>query len=235
MSAVTSTATARAPEATVGTHNKGYRGLPMEGFIATWYARNRKPDAEHHALVSELRDLLPPGARVLEVAPGPGTLAIDLARVGFLVTGLDVSRTFVAMAGETARTAGVNVDFRHGNASAMPFESGSFRFVLCRAAFKNFSQPVEALREMERVLEPGGTVLISDLRRDATLGEIEAEVATMNLSAFNAWLTRFIFRHSLLRRAYIAEEMRAMVEQTGLRVDRIDLTNVGMHVRLAKD
>ena len=48
----------------------------------------------------------------------------------------------------------------------MPFEDNEFDFVLCRAAFKNFSEPVAALREMHRVLKPGGKALIIDLRRD---------------------------------------------------------------------
>ena len=76
---------------------------------------------------------------------GPGFLAIELARLGsYRITGLDISKSFVRIATENAIKAGVEVTFREGNASSMPFESDSFDFVYCRAAFKNFSEPVQA-------------------------------------------------------------------------------------------
>src|SRR5262245_23168494 len=123
---------------------KPYKGLPMEGMLATWYAKNTaKLDADFKACARRIADELAPGAKVLEVAPGPGYLAIELAKLGpYRITGLDISRSFVRIAGENARRAGVSVDFRHGNAAAMPFEPDSFDLLVCRAAFKNFSEPV---------------------------------------------------------------------------------------------
>jgi len=57
---------------------------------------------------------------VLEVAPGPGFFAIELAKQGdFKLTGLDISQTLVEIAAENARKAGVKIDFRLGNAAAM--------------------------------------------------------------------------------------------------------------------
>jgi len=67
---------------------------------------------------------------VLEVAPGPGFFAIELAKLGdFKITGLDLSRTFVEIAMENAGNAGAKIDFRLGNSSAMPFASESFDFI----------------------------------------------------------------------------------------------------------
>ena len=84
------------------------------------------------------------------------------------MTGLDISRTMVEIATEQARRDGVAVDFRHGDATAMPFPDGSFDLIVCQAAFKNFLDPVAALNEMHRVLRPGGTAVIQDLNADAT-------------------------------------------------------------------
>ena len=96
----------------------------------------------------------------LEVAPGPGYLAVEMARTGrVLVTGLDVSRTFVQIAEQNAREAGVSVDFRQGDAAAMPFADDSFDLVVCQAAFKNFTLPQTAIAEMHRVLRPGRTTV----------------------------------------------------------------------------
>src|SRR5215470_762312 len=97
---------------------------------------------EFEALARRIAAEIPTNARVLEVAPGPGYFAIELAKLGpRQITGVDISPTFVEIAQRNAQEAGVSVDFRLGNASGMPFKSGSFDFILCRAAFKNFSEP----------------------------------------------------------------------------------------------
>src|SRR5262245_42630777 len=183
---------------------KAYRGLAMEGLLARWYARNTaRCLAEYQAAARDVAALTPGGCRVLEVAPGPGYLAIELAKLGdYQIVGLDVSQSFVRMAAENAVAAGVLVTFQHGDAAAMPFATGSFDFIVCRAAFKNFSEPVRALAEMHRVLAPGGKALILDLRPDASPEAIDAHVRGMRLGWLNAMITRWVFRHSLVKRAY---------------------------------
>jgi ubiquinone/menaquinone biosynthesis C-methylase UbiE len=92
---------------------------------------------------------LQPGSSVLKVAPGAGDFAIELAKLGnYHITGLDISETFVEIAKRNAEEAKVDVDFQQRNASNMPFESESFDFLLCRAAFKNFAEPVAALQDV---------------------------------------------------------------------------------------
>jgi 2-polyprenyl-3-methyl-5-hydroxy-6-metoxy-1,4-benzoquinol methylase len=61
---------------------------------------------------------------VLEIAPGPGFFCLELARLGsYRITGLDISRSFVQIAHDSAQKAGLEIDFQEGNASAMPFAS----------------------------------------------------------------------------------------------------------------
>ncbi|HUJ49640.1 MAG TPA: class I SAM-dependent methyltransferase, partial [Bryobacteraceae bacterium] len=133
---------------------RGYKGIGMEGSIARWYEKTTRKDLdEFRKLAERLRAIAPENAAVLEVAPGPGFLAAELARGGKLrVTGLDISKTFVELAQKNATEAGVRAEFRQGNASDMPFADNSFDLVVCRAAFKNFTQPQKAMREMRRVL-----------------------------------------------------------------------------------
>jgi ubiquinone/menaquinone biosynthesis C-methylase UbiE len=215
---------------------KAYKGMAMEGAIATWYARNTKGDIRGFRQCADaVAANLPPRARVLEVAPGPGYLAIELAkRGGSVVTGLDISETFVRIAQDNARAEGVEVDFRHGNASAMPFPDGSFDFIVCRAAFKNFSDPVGALDEMHRVLAPGGRASIFDLRKDASLEEIAAEVAGMHLTAVNAWLTKLVFRTTLLKNAYAKDALERMVAASRFGQGEVRRDGIGFELRLAK-
>jgi ubiquinone/menaquinone biosynthesis C-methylase UbiE len=155
---------------------KGYRGLPLEGYLARWYAKiTRNSLAEYHKAAADVDAQVSPGARVLEVAPGPGYLAVELARLGRCrVSGLDISRSFVDMATANALQAGVSVEFHQGDAALMPFANDTFDFVICRAAFKNFAQPVRALDEMHRVLRPTGRALIVDLSKDASQFEINS-------------------------------------------------------------
>ena len=216
--------------------HKPYKGLPMEGIIATWYARNTANDVRGtRKSASFIADRLKPGARVLEVAPGPGYLAIEIAKLGdYSVSGLDISHSFVRIAAENARKAGVSVDFGHGDAAHMPFPDESFDFVVCRAAFKNFSDPVGALNEIHRVLMPGGRSSIFDLRKDASPAAIDDEVAGMHMSALNAMLTRWTFRAVLLKNAYTREAMDTMVSQSRFAKGEIVQDGIGFELRLAK-
>jgi ubiquinone/menaquinone biosynthesis C-methylase UbiE len=214
---------------------KPYKGLGMEGMIARWYAKNTGKDlGPFRQLASELSSRLAPGASILEVAPGPGYLAIELARLGYRVTGLDISQTFVRMAAEEARRAGVGVTFLHGDAAHMPLEADSFDGIVCRAAFKNFSEPVQALNEMHRVLRPGGKALIYDLRRDASPAAVKDCVNGMGLGFINRLLTKLTFKYLLLKRAYTQEQFKDMASQTPFNNCDIRADPLGLEVALTK-
>jgi len=219
----------------LATRRKPYKGLPMEGPIARWYAKNTGRDTRSYRKTAQaVAERLAPGSSVLEVAPGPGYLAIELAKLGsYRITGLDISHSFVRIASENARQAGVAVDFRHGDAANLPFPAESFDLVFCRAAFKNFADPVGALDEIQRVLKPGGRASIFDLRKDAPLDAIDQEVREMQLSPLNAVLTRWIFRLVLLRTAYTREALAAMVARSHFGRGEIVEDGIESELRLA--
>jgi ubiquinone/menaquinone biosynthesis C-methylase UbiE len=214
---------------------KPHKGLAMEGWVARWYARNTGRSLEPFQKEAQaIAYQLPSGNAVLEVAPGPGFLAIELAKLGsYRIIGLDISKSFVRIATENALQAGVEVTFREGNASSMPFESDSFDFVYCRAAFKNFSQPVQALQEMYRVLKPGGRAVIHDMRRDASPDAIKATVKDMGLGWFNSLLTRWILRW-LRKRAYSLDDFRQMARETPFGTCEIKSEGIGAEITLHK-
>jgi ubiquinone/menaquinone biosynthesis C-methylase UbiE len=175
------------------------------------------------------------GSNVLEVAPGPGFFAIELSKLGdFRITGLDISRTFVEIAQENARNAGVKIEFRFGNAASLPFPRDSFDFLYCAAAFKNFREPVKALDEMHRVLRPRGQALVADLRKDVSLKELDTYLQQSGRGRLDLWLTKWIFRSMLIERAYTRDQFLHMAEQSRFGSCQITASAIGYELRFAK-
>jgi ubiquinone/menaquinone biosynthesis C-methylase UbiE len=215
---------------------KPHGDRPIKGLVAKWYASNTAEMMNEYVdLARRIAGELAPLSSVLEVAPGPGYFSIELAKLGrFSITGLDLSPTFVKMASQKAAEAGVKVDFMQGSASNMPLPKESFDFLLCRAAFKNFAAPVGALREICRVLKPGGRALIIDLNHDASPDETDRAVDGMSLSGFNKALTKLIFRHFLLRSAYTRAQFEHMLAEANCSRFEINQQGIGFEVSVWK-
>jgi ubiquinone/menaquinone biosynthesis C-methylase UbiE len=216
------------------TTRKAHKGVGMEGFIASWYARQTARDAdEFNRTARRIAAHISSGSRVLEVAPGPGYLAIELTKItGCRVTGLDISHSFVRIAAENAQKAGVRINFQHGDAADLPFPDGQFDFIVCRAAFKNFARPLAALNEMHRVLNASGTALIIDLRKDFSKAAINDYVK--DRSPFNAAIIKLTFHTMLKRRAYTKESLAQLVSQSKFRQGDIQLEPIGLELWLRK-
>jgi demethylmenaquinone methyltransferase/2-methoxy-6-polyprenyl-1,4-benzoquinol methylase len=118
----------------------------------------------HHRWRSRAADLarLAPGSRALDVATGTGDLAIELAgRVGpsGAVVGSDFSEGMLARAREKAP----GIRWEHGNALALPYEDDSFDASTVGFGARNFSDLERGLREMVRVVRPGGRVVVLEI------------------------------------------------------------------------
>jgi ubiquinone/menaquinone biosynthesis C-methylase UbiE len=213
---------------------KGYIGLGMEGFVASWYARQTFKDIDgFRNTARRLSAHIAPRARVLEVAPGPGYLAIELAKLtGCRMIALDISNTFVRIATENAEKAGVDVCFEQGDAASLPYPSNVLDFIVCRAAFKNFTAPLAALDEMYRVLKPGGTALIIDLRKDFSSDDVKQFVKGKGFA--NAMLIRLIFNTMLKKRAYTREAIMDLASRSRFQGGDLQLDSVGFELWLRK-
>jgi ubiquinone/menaquinone biosynthesis C-methylase UbiE len=213
---------------------KAFKGMGMEGFIANWYARQTAKDLdEFKKLARQLSPQIKAGDRVLEIAPGPGYLAVELVRLTRCrMIGLDISHTFVRIANENAEKAGVDVCFEQGDATDMPYPANAMNFIVCRAAFKNFARPLAALNEMYRVLKPGGTALVIDLRKDFSPQELSDYVR--GRGAVNAVLMKLIFNTMLKKRAYAQEGITKLAAQSHFGGSDLRLDPIGFELWLRK-
>jgi ubiquinone/menaquinone biosynthesis C-methylase UbiE len=148
------------------------------------------------------------------------------------MTGVDISRSFVRIAEENARKAGVRASFEVGDAADLPFPDDQFDFIVCRAAFKNFSRPLVALNEMHRVLKRGGTALIIDLRKDFSPQAVRDYVRGRGV--LDAFIVRTIFSTVLKKRAYTQESVSRLVAQSQFGQGEIRLDPIGFELWLHK-
>jgi SAM-dependent methyltransferase len=115
-------------------------------------------EEEHRMALSMLS--IDPGARVLDVACGPGNFTRGFARAASdgLVVGIDASTSMLDVA--IRDTGADNVAYIRGDAGALPFRDGSFDAVCCFAALYLIEEPERAMTEIVRVLAPGGRVAL---------------------------------------------------------------------------
>lgn len=109
----------------------------------------------------------------VDLGCGPGHLAVELAQeaLNLHVTGVDLSEEMLAQAGAFAEHSGVGdrVSFKYGDAQEIPFPNDSLNLVLSTLSLHHWSVPTAVLDEIARVLRPGGSFVIFDLRRDMAL------------------------------------------------------------------
>ena len=104
-----------------------------------------------------------PGQRVIDCATGTGDLALAFKRaVGErgLVVGTDFCAEMLAPAPDKARKAGLEIEFKVADALALPFEGKSFDVASIAFGIRNVDDPVACLRELARVVKPGGRVVV---------------------------------------------------------------------------
>jgi ubiquinone/menaquinone biosynthesis C-methylase UbiE len=105
-----------------------------------------------------------PASHALEIATGPGHVAMALAERCALVVGVDLTDAPLAIAERTRRERNLaNVRFQRADAEQLPFADAEFDIVLCRFAFHHFEDPAIPLREMIRVCRPGGRIAVEDI------------------------------------------------------------------------
>jgi len=110
------------------------------------------------------------GQNVLDVACGTGVVSITATRIGARVKGLDLTPELLDRARENARIANMEIDFRQGDAEALPFGDAEFDVVLSQFGHMFAPRPNVVIGEMLRVLKPGGTIAFTTWPPELLIG-----------------------------------------------------------------
>lgn len=149
------------------------------------------------------------GQRVLDVGCGDGAYSIRAAQLGANVTGLDISPMMLDAARRRAEAAGISVEWREGRAEALPFPAASFDVVIAVTVLCWVSDASAAVREMTRVLRPGGIVVIGELGRYSLWASARR---------IRGWFGERFWREAHF---WTAGELRRLVERGGLKSDAV--------------
>jgi ubiquinone/menaquinone biosynthesis C-methylase UbiE len=106
------------------------------------------------------------GRRVLEVSFGTGYLLGEYAG-RFEVYGVDLNRRMARLAQDNLRKKGLAVEIQIARVEALPYESGTFDTLVNTMAFTGYPNADQAMREMRRVLKPGGRLVMIDINYPA--------------------------------------------------------------------
>jgi SAM-dependent methyltransferase len=177
--------------------------------------------AHRHELHRIIEDLpLQPGDRVLDVPCGDGCYAVWLAervQPGGSVVGADCSLAYLDMAREqAARSAAVGaLSFVAADVYQLPFEEGSFDFIWCSQSFVSLTEPERALREMKRILRPGGMVGV--MENDEVHHLLFPWPAEMELAIRQAQLRQRRDQGEESAQITIGRRLRTVLRSAGLR------------------
>lgn len=113
-----------------------------------------------------------PGLRVLDVGCGTGVVALTAARVGATVTGVDPTPELLERARQNAAIMRLDADWHEGDAEELPLGDAEFDVVVSQFGHMFAPRPELAVREMLRVLKPGGTIAFSTWPPELAVGRM---------------------------------------------------------------
>jgi ubiquinone/menaquinone biosynthesis C-methylase UbiE len=145
-----------------------------------------------------------PGGQVLEVGCGAGWEAVRWARAGMAVTGIDLSDAALALATRNLEHNGLDGTLMWGNAEELPFEDDTFDVVSSLGVLHQTESTEAAVREVHRVLKPGGQAMVSIYYKHSW---------KILLTKFGRINFEFAHEDAPITRLYSKEEMRRLFSE----------------------
>jgi ubiquinone/menaquinone biosynthesis C-methylase UbiE len=146
---------------------------------------------------------------VLDIGCGDGEFAVELAKRGAIVVGIDPSREMVKAARTRPRAQSAGINFQVAQAAQLPFRSGQFDVVTAITVLCFVDDATPVFQEIARVLRPGGRLVIGELGKRSTWAVARR---------LRAWLGSLLWRRARFR---TANELRQLAAQAGLIVNAV--------------
>jgi 2-polyprenyl-6-hydroxyphenyl methylase/3-demethylubiquinone-9 3-methyltransferase len=143
------------------------------GILRTWF--NPVRFGYFRRVLLDVHQIAPQGVSLLDVGCGGGLLAEEFARLGCQVTGIDPSELSLQTAREHAHQQGLSITYQTGRGEQLPFADASFELVTCCDVLEHVDDVQQVIREIARVLKPGGLFFYDTINRSfiAWLGDIK--------------------------------------------------------------
>lgn len=191
----------------------------------------RDYDAMDHASVNETfcRDLLalkPDLSRVLDVGTGTALIPIEICRRSpeARIVAIDLAAAMLDLAARNVARASLasSIEIERVDAKSLPYASGSFGCVISNSILHHIPEPLPVLKEMMRVIQPGGWLFARDLVRPASDDEVRALVSTY--AAGETDRQRALFDASL-RASFTLDELYELARAAQISPDAIRATS----------
>lgn len=156
---------------------------------------------------------------VLEIGPGPGYLGLEWLKQSpaSYLTGCEISGDMINLAKQNAQEYGLEsrVQYVEGNAMQLPFTEDSFDGVFTNGSLHEWEDPLRVFNEINRVLKPGGSYCITDMRRD--------------VNPLLKWLIYFSTKPKEIRPGFITSHNASYtIEEITIILNNSSLTNYGV-------
>ncbi|MFC1883449.1 class I SAM-dependent methyltransferase [Thermodesulfobacteriota bacterium] len=163
-----------------------------------------------------LGESLMSGKKVLDIGTGPGTIPLHLARFypGLSILGLDISFEMLKKASIHREKMELSMPLTAAEGESLPFKDNSIDIVTSLFSLHHMDKPGRLFREVDRVLKPGGALLIIDFRRDMPKGLfILLNALWQGMFYFSAGRKGF---YNSVRSAWIPEELEIIIEENDI-------------------
>ncbi len=164
--------------------------------------------------------------RVLDVGTGTAQIPIEFCQrpVNVDMVAIDLAAEMLLLAEQNIRDAGLHgsIVLEHVDAKKLPFGDGEFDWVISNSIVHHIPEPITCLREMQRVLKPGGLLFVRDLLRPNSSDQVESLVQTYASNDNDE--QRQLFRQSL-HAALTPTEIGALMESLGWPANAVEQTS----------
>lgn len=154
--------------------------------------------------------------KVLDLGTGTARIPVILAslRPGWEIVAVDLAASMLAIAERNIQAAGKSsqITLQLADAKNLPYPDNSFDIIISNSLVHHIPNPLDLFREINRLIKPGGAILIRDLVRPSCEAEIERIVAEANLDYSPR--QKQLFRNSL-HAALTVDEVRGIAEAVG--------------------